>query len=124
MKFFKTIIPIIISLVITSCASNSQVSVQSFEKALADKNTILLDVRSPQEFEEGHLHNAINMDVLSSDFTSKVDALNTQNTVMVYCRSGKRSATAASILQSKGFKVIDLAGGITAWTNAGNSIVQ
>jgi rhodanese-related sulfurtransferase len=100
------------------------VSVQSFEKALADKNTILLDVRSPQEFEEGHLHNAINLDVLSSDFTSKVDALNTQNTVMVYCRSVKRSATAASILQSKGFKVIDLAGGITAWTSAGKSIVQ
>jgi rhodanese-related sulfurtransferase len=73
-------------------------------------------VRTAQEFSEGHLDNALNIDYYASDFQDMVSTLDKEQPVYVYCRSGGRSAKAAEIMKNSGFKVIyDLKGGYMAW---------
>jgi Rhodanese-related sulfurtransferase len=91
-----------------------------FEKLLrGDKSVQLVDVRRPEEFSEGHIENAVLINVLdSSTFIIKAEAmLDKQKPVAVYCRSGKRSKDAAKKLSHKGFKVYDLDTGFLGWTS-------
>ncbi|PKA99006.1 rhodanese-related sulfurtransferase [Flavobacteriaceae bacterium MAR_2009_75] len=82
------------------------------------ENGVLLDVRTPQEYNEGHLDQAINVDWLGNDFLESTKNLNKNNPVYVYCKKGGRSAKAAKFLDSLGFKsVIDLKGGYDAYVS-------
>lgn len=73
---------------------------------------ILLDVRTPLEFSEGHIENAKNIDISDALFESEIEKLDKNQTVFVYCAIGVRSSKAANILRKKGFKhVFDLDGG-------------
>lgn len=72
---------------------------------------ILLDVRTPGEYNSGHLENAVNIDWQSNDFRERVVMIPRDKTVYVYCQKGGRSAKAAGVLDSLGYKVIDLTGG-------------
>ena len=86
---------------------------------------VILDVRTPQEYADGHLMNAINLDLNSADFTGEVGRLNKSLTYLVYCRSGNRSAAAAKIMLELGFKsVYNMTGGITEWQAAGLPVVK
>ncbi len=104
--------------------SAQKVDAKAFETKLKNtENALLLDVRTPQEFEERHLANALNVNVNGDDFEGQIDKLDKSKTVFVYCLSGARSTTAAGILAKKGFKnIYNLEGGILAWVNAGNPI--
>tara|TARA_Y100000385_G_scaffold278633_1_gene327182 strand:- start:1172 stop:1561 length:390 start_codon:yes stop_codon:yes gene_type:complete len=83
----------------------------------------LIDVRTPTEFVEGHIENAKNIDFYSADFDLKIDALDKSIPVILYCKSGRRSARCISRLNSKNFKVIyDLQGGISLWEFEGRQI--
>lgn len=83
----------------------------------------ILDVRTAQEFTEGHLEGARNIDWNGQDFAINVGALDKAKPVMVYCRSGRRSAEAAKYLRENGFTAVyELDGGIEAWTAAGKPI--
>lgn len=95
--------------------------VEDFEKMLADDPSVqLVDVRTAEEYAEGHLPGAINIDWYADGFIDKAkDVLSTDLPVMVYCRSGKRSATAASLLDKNSFKTYNMLGGYLAWTEAG-----
>ena len=76
----------------------------------------LVDVRTPKEFAEGHLVGAINVDWKNENFVNEITAVDKSNPVLVYCRSGMRSAAAAEKMRELGFvKVYDLAGGILQW---------
>jgi rhodanese-related sulfurtransferase len=76
----------------------------------------LIDVRTPAEFAEGHLKNAKNIDFYSPDFDLQIEALDKSIPVILYCKSGRRSAICASKLNAKGFtSVYDLDGGIQLW---------
>lgn len=91
-------------------------SVQEFEKAIADTAVFRLDVRTAEEYEAGHIENAVNIDVLKDDFESNaLKLLPKDRTIALYCRSGKRSKKAAEILVKKGFKVIELSTGFNGW---------
>lgn len=93
---------------------------QEFHDATAGNNVQLLDVRTSKEFQEGHVANAINMDVLEESFSSKVEVLDPDKPVYLYCRSGKRSAKASAILNDLGFKeVYDMEGGFLNWESKG-----
>ncbi len=84
---------------------------------IADANVVILDVRTADEFQEGHIKDALNIDFYQSDFMEKALAtLPKDRTIAIYCRSGKRSANAASKLSAKGYKLVNLKGGIIAWT--------
>ena len=108
---------------LTSCLKNQADGVQvldvaKYEKKMTQPDVQLVDVRTPEEFSEGHLENAINIDVTADDFDAKVASLDKEKPVMVYCKSGGRSARASARLKELGFKTItDLEGGITNWTS-------
>lgn len=86
----------------------------------------LLDVRTLEEWNEGHLKGAKRVILSETGFADRVKAvLDPGKLVVVYCRSGKRSAKATELLQSAGFtKVHDMDGGITAWQKAGKPVVK
>lgn len=66
-------------------------------------NLILLDVRTPEEYMAGSVPNSVNIDVLNTDFTSKINLLDKNRDYIVYCRSGNRSTIASSIMSTNGF---------------------
>ena len=109
--------------------SQSEVEVlepQAFiERVKADTSAIILDVRQPEEFAEGHLAQAINLDWLNQTvFINGLAKLNKQKTYYVYWRSGRRSQAAAGKLKAEGFQVIDLKGGYLHWVELGLPIVK
>ncbi|MFL1896311.1 rhodanese-like domain-containing protein [Aquimarina sp. 2-A2] len=87
--------------------------VASFKEAVLGKNVQLVDVRTPREYEAGHIDNAINIDYFKLDkFKQSFDALDKEKPVYVYCRSGNRSQKAARKLLGMGFNTVyDLKGG-------------
>ena len=109
--------------------SQSEVEVlepQAFiERVKADTSAIILDVRQPEEFAEGHLAQAINLDWLNQTvFINGLAKLNKHKTYYIYCRSGRRSQAAAGKLKAEGFQVIDLKGGYLHWVELGLPVVK
>ena len=91
-------------------------TVKEYAKAIEDTAIVRLDVRTAEEFAEGHIAKTLNIDVLKNDFESKAVAMLPKNHIIaVNCRSGKRSKNAARILVKDGFKVIELDGGYNDW---------
>ena len=93
-------------------------SQEDFRVRLADTDDyLLLDVRTPEEYAEGHIANAVNIDFLNpSAFDQEVAKLDKNKTVMIYCRSGNRSGKASKKLKALGFREIyDLDGGFSEW---------
>lgn len=91
-------------------------TVKEYAKAIEDTAIVRLDVRTAEEFAEGHIAKTVNIDVLKNDFESKAVAMLPKNHIIaVNCRSGKRSKNAARILVKNGFKVIELDGGYNDW---------
>ena len=84
----------------------------------------LIDVRTPEEYAGGTIPGAVMIDVKDNAFAANAEAkLDKDNPVAVFCRSGRRSAAAASILTEKGFKtVVNLTGGFLAWQGAGKAV--
>jgi phage shock protein E len=81
---------------------------------------VILDVRTPEEFGEGHLDGAIMVDFYQDDFASQIAELDHDQPYLVYCRSGSRSGQTRAIMDELGFTdVADVDGGIIAWTEAG-----
>jgi len=77
----------------------------------------LIDVRTPQEYKAGTLEGAKNINIYDSDFSAKLDQLDKEKAVYVFCAVGGRSGHAAKTLENKGFKkIIDLEGGYDAWS--------
>ena len=102
---------------IFGCSAKGFVSVDAdeFAREIAKKGVQLVDVRTAAEYAEGHIPNAVNMDVLSSDFAEKIATLDKSQTLALYCRSGRRSKAAAQQAVSLGFKVVELDGGVLSW---------
>tara|TARA_B100000941_G_scaffold246542_1_gene191374 strand:+ start:65 stop:397 length:333 start_codon:yes stop_codon:yes gene_type:complete len=76
----------------------------------------IIDVRTPQEFHQGHIQGAQNIDVRAENFVDEIQNLSESDTLLVYCRSGRRSLYAAQVMISFGFKKIyDLEGGFLNW---------
>lgn len=102
------------------------VSAAEFEKGIADKKAIIIDVRRPEEFKEGHIKGAVNANWQNQEaFIAKTEKLDKSKPVYVYCLGGVRSDKAADYLSKIGFKnVIGLDGGIKAWNDAGKPVVK
>lgn len=102
-KFFILFIFIIF---IISCSNRGykNVNLKNAVKTVNNStNLILLDVRTVEEYSSGSIPNSINIDVLSSDFKSKIELLDKNKEYLVYCRSGNRSSIASSIMSTNGF---------------------
>lgn len=106
-------------------APAATLSAEEFAAALKLPDTVLLDVRTPEEYASGHLPNSLNIDVNSADFSAQISALDPAKTYALYCRSGNRSGVAMEAMQNIGFTdVYHLGGGIGAWTAAGGDTVK
>ena len=104
---------------------NSTESAGMIKMNLKNKNFVILDVRTPSEYAEGHLANATNIDFNATDFAAKVGELDKSKTYLVYCRAGHRSASAIEIMKTQSFQTIyNLDGGITQWTTDKNPVVK
>ena len=87
--------------------------------------TIVIDVRTPAEYSEGHLDGAVNIDVQDANFGTILSQLPTDGEYVVYCRSGNRSAQAVEIMKASGFTNVTDAGGVNdASAKTGIAIVQ
>lgn len=112
----------------SSCTHNDNivsVSALEFEKEIKSDSFQLVDVRTPQEYTEGHIDGALNINVQSDDFKELAQReLSKDSTVLVYCRSGRRSLDAAEMLTRLGYNVVNLKGGIIEWKKDGLPLVS
>jgi phage shock protein E len=113
-------------LVLAGCSSSgtTDLSATEFQAKTLESGVITLDVRTPIEFMEGHLVNAINIDVENPSFASEIAKLDKAATYAVYCRSGRRSANAISKMKDSGFSnLFNLNAGVQEWAAAGLPLV-
>ncbi len=104
-----------------SCAQNpsSKAITSVTQNELSD--VILLDVRTPEEYSQGHLENALNINWFDADFDKQVEKIDKDETIYVYCKVGGRSAKAQQKLLTLGYKnVVNLDGGYDAWRSKNN----
>ena len=106
-----------------SCSQNDQYKAgqEVFLDAMSDTTTLLVDVRTPEEFSVARIPGAVNYDIKSEDFAEQIENIDRSTPMYLYCRSGRRSNTAAVKLKELGFEqVYDLEGGILDWTEKGH----
>ena len=135
--FYPVLILFIVGLNLNSCKNNTagktqtkeiptgEISVNDFEQKLnVTTNAQIVDVRTPEEFDGGHLFNALNIDFNGADFEMKVQALDKTRPTFVYCLSGGRSHKAAELMTKSGFtEIYEMQGGMKAWNKAGKPVV-
>ena len=120
-----SLITFLLSLVSCQQGGFSNLDVAGFEELMATQEVALLDVRTADEYAEGHLPWASNIDWYAEDFLQKVEAAYPKETPLaVYCRSGRRSAEAAAKLVKAGYTVYNLKGGYLTWSQAGKPTTQ
>jgi rhodanese-related sulfurtransferase len=86
---------------------------------------VILDVRTPEEFEDGRLEGAVNIDYYAEDFRDRIDRLQREDTYLIYCRSGARSSSAYRMMEEMGFeRMYNLRGGILEWKSRGLPLVR
>ena len=122
----KIVTCLLASLGLTSAcgqANFENVDVNGFSALIQEANVVVLDVRTAEEYAEGHIGGAINIDQSQSDFIEKAKAaIPAGKKIAVYCRSGRRSANAAGRLAAEGYQCVNLKGGILAWKEEGKPV--
>jgi len=127
MRYTFVILSLVISLFFC-CNKNikttfKNVSSDKLEVLINENNVKLIDVRRPSEFNSGHIENAINIDYYGGNFSKNFDDLDKSQTIVLYCKSGRRSSKSAVKLVEKGFNnVYNLEGGFEVWTFKGKDI--
>lgn len=133
-KLLNILLIAIFSFTLTSCAQNtSKKEVKSTETEVVEKQPIvelispaklnlklgdiqLIDVRTPKEYNDGHIKDAVNTNFYDDDFIGQMSKLDKDKEIYIYCRSGGRSGRAAKKLKDQGFtKIYDLQGGFINW---------
>jgi len=93
------------------------------EAILAAGGVEIIDVRTPEEFAEGHLPGAELIDISAPDFVARIEALDRSATYFVYCRSDNRSGQATALMADLGFESIyELEGGTVGWEASGRAL--
>ena len=96
----------------------------AFAEKITEKDVVLLDVRTVDEFTQSHIPDALNIDVQGDYFTADISALDKSKSYAVYCRSGKRSVLASEEMDQIGIaNVYNLTGGIMEWIESGRDTV-
>ncbi|WP_299257388.1 rhodanese-like domain-containing protein [uncultured Aquimarina sp.] len=129
----KTILAVVVlSILLFSCTdSNTKdtavelITVEEMDSLLEMEKVQLVDVRTPQEYAEGHIEGAINIDFSDENFETLISEVDKSKPVAVYCGRGGRSGKCSSYMKKAGFtKIYDLDGGITEWKYKGKTLVK
>lgn len=127
-RIFTITLLIVTALANTSEAKNPKykdINSCLFKRKMAKTQTILIDVRTPEEYKTAHLKNAIIIDFKADNFENQIKKLPKDLPICVYCRSGNRSSKSMEILKQEGFlRVYNLKGGINSWQKKGLKTVQ
>lgn len=123
----KRILPLLASaMLLLSCGTpqagpgGGALDPKAFQQGLSAPDVQLIDVRTPAEYADGHLHGAVNLDWTGGVLDQRMATLDKTKPVLLYCASGRRSAAAREAMSAAGFRdVKDLDGGIRAWSGAG-----
>lgn len=127
----KTLVGAVIfsTVLLAGCSSSSgtleTVSPDAAAIVISEESSeIILDIRTPEEFSEGIIEGAINIDFYEPTFAADLDALDKDVHYVVYCRSGNRSGQAMSTFEDLGFaNITEIDGGIVDWYAAGHDVV-
>ena len=120
-------------LVVAACSSSSDtatidlVSPAEAAQVVEDDpaGLVVLDIRTPEEFNDVRLAGAINVDYYDADFADQLDALDKNDPYVMYCRSGNRSSDAIKTMKELGFvEVYEIDGGIVNWYDSGFPVEQ
>ena len=91
---------------------------------MQDTDYTLIDVRTTEEYQSGHIQNALNFDFYSESFQKDILTLEKNSQIILYCRTQNRSTKTADFLKEKGYRDIKvIEGGITSWVKNGNDLV-
>lgn len=129
MKKLIIFLGVVLSLVTMSCKSDvtegvKLVTPDEMQTILESDDVQLVDVRTPKEYNEGYIENSQNIDYNSPTFDEDISKLDKTKPVILYCKSGKRSAKCSKKLIEAGFeKVYELEGGITEWKYKGLDVI-
>tara|TARA_R110002073_G_scaffold95059_5_gene220953 strand:+ start:3247 stop:3651 length:405 start_codon:yes stop_codon:yes gene_type:complete len=100
----------------TTTSTIEVITPQEMQQISQMEGVQLVDVRTPEEYSEGYIEGFQNIDFFSNAFSQDIEKLDKSKPVIVYCKSGNRSAKSAKKMQEAGFyKIYDLEGGITKW---------
>ena len=124
-KLFATVS--VVFMLMSSCTigqTKYNIELDEFEKKMASEKYLLVDVRTAEEFAEGHIEGALNIDYFSATFSDGISKVGFEIPVLLYCRSGNRSGKAMKIMKELGFKeVYNLEGGIKGWISSNNPVI-
>ena len=117
---------------LTGCSPSTQatpgvarVDVAEFATIITEPGVQIIDVRTPEEFADGHIRGAVNIPVQQPDFAERVAALDPAATYAVYCRSGNRSQPAVAAMRDAGItNIYELQSGTKGWTAAGQPLTR
>ena len=120
---------IFIGFILTSCRAQQDGNITALsareasnliEKHRGDSGFVILDIRTPGEYQSGHLKDSVMIDYYSKSFVQNIDRLDRDKSYLVYCRSGNRSARSMDLFKKLQFKKIyHLSSGINSWYAAG-----
>ena len=106
----------LMSFVGCKAADFRSVDAETFAQVIEDTTVVRLDVRTANEYTQGHIPNALLIDVTQADFMQKAEQLLPKDkTIALYCRSGRRSKNAAMQLAQHGYQVVELKTGFNSW---------
>lgn len=127
----KLSILVLVAILGISCNTKSQSQSEAIkvltpiefkEKAV---NQIIIDIRTPQEFSQGHIDGAVNINYYDSNFMDQIAKYDKNQPIFIYCRSGNRTSPASRKMADFGFtQIYDLEGGILYWMKNNNEIVK
>ena len=133
MKYLNSYITLVLVMSLIACngqqsqqrdssTSSTEVNAKMSSKpiSIVDKidleQAILIDVRTPEEFNAGHIQKALNINFFDENFIEQIQELPTDKPLYIYCRSGKRSLNASKALSQLGLEVVNLEGGFNAYS--------
>jgi len=117
----KILVPLLLLFLSTFTTLEAQTKTEVNSKQASvllqkDSKLIILDVRTPEEFKEGHIKGAINIDIRQEDAFRKIDKLNKNAKYLVYCRTNHRSGLAVDHMMQNGFRnVTQMMDGFPGW---------
>lgn len=104
-------------------APTSAVDVTEAQRRFARREAVLIDVREPDEWQEGHVAGATHIPL--GDLPARLAEVPRDRPVLLFCRSGNRSGRATALLREQGYdQAINVEGGITAWQRAGLPVMR
>ena len=122
--FFIILLPLMFNFRLFGMVQADSVDAEKFDE-LRKTGYVVIDVRTQEEFNEGHIEGAVLINIHAADFKDKINALDKTGKYLVYCRSGKRSNRAVLMMNEIGINdALNLIGGITAWKSAGKPVVN